>query len=148
LSCLIDQPRISRFRFSLVTGLALLMAHAAAVSPVRAEWSPASESSAWRELRRRELPGEGWTFVEATRTDRFEAAEYLRNPTAVDKSVEMEAGVLIKRSGQSAWSSRVLPMRANCTEGRMEQKDAEGQWTPYPGRAGTAVKVRWICSLP
>ena len=115
------------------------MAHAAAVSPVRAEWSPASESSAWRELRRRELPGEGWTFVEATRTDRFEAAEYLRNPTAVDKSVEMEAGVLIKRSGQSAWSSRVLPMRANCTQGRMEQKNAEGQKVASEQRVG----VEW-----
>ena len=131
-----------------MTGLSLILAPAAAVSPVLAQWSPAVESSAWRELRRRELPGEGWTFVEATRTARFKAAEYLRNPKAVAETVEMEAGLLIKRSGQSAWSSRVLPMRANCTKGRMEQKDPEGQWTPYPGRAGTAVKVRWICSLP
>ena len=148
MSCLIHQPRISRFRVSLVTGLSLLLAHASAVSPVLAEWSPGSESPFWGELRRRELPGDSWTFVEATRTDRFEAAEYLRNPTAVAGTVEMEAGLLIKRSGQSAWSSRVLPMRANCMEGRMEQKEAAGLGTPYPGRAGTAVKVRWICSLP
>ena len=131
-----------------MTGLSLILAPAAAVSPVLAQWSPAVESSAWRELRRSELPGEGWTFVEATRTDRVEAAEYLRNPRSVEGNVEVEAGLLLKRAGQSSWTSRLLPMRAVCSEGRMEKKDANGQWAPYPGRAGTAVKVRWICALP
>ena len=121
---------------------------AAGASPVRAEWSPLPEPAVWSEVRRRELAGDGWRFVEATRTDQLQAAEYLRHPRAVGQTVELEAGLLLRRSGQPAWTSRVLPMRAICTEGRMERKAADGQWAPYPGRPGTAVKVRWICALP
>ena len=78
-----------------MTGLSLILAPAAAVSPVLAQWSPAVESPAWRELRRSELPGEGWTFVEATRTDRVEAAEYLRNPSVVKGNVEVEGTAFV-----------------------------------------------------
>ena len=86
--------------------------------------------------------------MEAMRNDQVEAAEYLRIPSAVGETVEFEAGLLLRRSGQLDWTSRVLPMRAVCREGLMERKLADGQWTPYPGRAGTAVKVRWICLQP
>ena len=131
------------FNFTALTSTALIVA-----APVRAEWSPLPEPAVWSEVRRRELAGDGWRFVEATRTDQLQAAEYLRHPRAVGQTVELEAGLLLRRSGQPAWTSRVLPMRAICTEGRMERKAADGQWAPYPGRPGTAVKVRWICALP
>ena len=121
---------------------------AVGAAPVPAPWAPAVESAEWRERRHRELPGSDWRFVEATRTEQLQAAEYLRHPKAVADTVELEAGLLLRRSGQTDWTSRVLPMRAMCSEGRMERMGADGQWTPYPGRPGTAVKVRWICSLP
>ena len=136
---------IKNFLVRLITsGLALVAVEA----PVRAQWVPSVESPHWRELRRRELPGSGWRFVEATRTEQLQAAEYLRHPRAVADTVELEAGLLLLRAGQTDWTSRVLPMRAICTEGRMERKGVDGLWTAYPSRPGTAVKVRWICSLP
>lgn len=136
---------IKNFLVRLITsGLALV----AVAAPVRAQWVPSVESPDWRELRRRELPGSGWRFVEATRTEQLQAAEYLRHPRAVTDTVELEAGLLLLRAGQTDWTSRVLPMRAICTEGRMERKGVDGLWTAYPSRPGTAVKVRWICSLP
>ena len=136
---------IKNFLVRLITsGLSLV----AVAAPVRAQWVPSVESPDWRELRRRELPGSGWRFVEATRTEQLQAAEYLRHPRAVADTVELEAGLLLLRAGQTDWTSRVLPMRAICTEGRMERKGVDGLWTAYPSRPGTAVKVRWICSLP
>ena len=87
--------------------------------------------------------------MEAIRNDQVEAAEYLRFPTAVGETVELEAGLLLRRSGQPGLDQPCqLLMRAVCRDGRMERKAADGQWTPYPSRAGTAVKVRWICSQP
>ena len=59
----------------------------------------------------------------------------------------MEAGLLIQRAGQDRWTQRVLPMRANCAKGQLEQRQADGAWIVYPGRDGTVVKVRWICAL-
>ena len=128
--------------------VALPLGLVAGLAPARADWLPQTEPPRWSELRQRELPGDGWRFMEAMRNDQVEAAEYLRFPTAVGETVELEAGLLLRRSGQPDWTSRVLPMRAVCRDGRMERKSADGQWTPYPGRAGTAVKVRWICSQP
>ena len=128
--------------------VALPLGLVAGLAPARADWLPQTEPPRWSELRQRELPGDGWRFMEAMRNDQVEAAEYLRFPTVVGETVELEAGLLLRRSGQSDWTSRVLPMRAVCRDGRMERKAADGQWTPYPGRAGTAVKVRWICSQP
>ena len=133
---------MGRAVFALPLGLV------AGLAPAWADWVPQTEPPRWSELRQRELPGEGWRFMEAMRNDQVEAAEYLRFPTAVGETVELEAGLLLRRSGQPDWTSRVLPMRAVCRDGRMERKAADGQWTPYPGRAGTAVKVRWICSQP
>ena len=137
---------MSRFLSRAVVALPLGLV--AGLAPAWADWLPQTEPPLWSELRQRELPGEGWRFMEAMRNDQVEAAEYLRFSTAVGETVELEAGLLLRRSGQPDWTSRVLPMRAVCRDGRMERKGADGQWTPYPGRAGTAVKVRWICSQP
>ena len=128
--------------------VALPLGLLAGLAPALADWVPQTEPPRWSELRQLELPGDGWRFMEAMRNDQVEAAEYLRFPKAVGETVELEAGLLLRRSGQPDWTSRVLPMRAVCRDGRMERKSADGQWTPYPGRAGTAVKVRWICSQP
>ena len=36
---------------------------------------------------------------------------------------------------------------AELNEVQLEQRQADGGWTVYPGRDGTVVKVRWICAL-
>ena len=112
------------------------------------DWVPAPEPVIWRSLRDTHLPERIGVLSKRCGLDRAEAAEYLRRPRAVNDTVELEAGLLLRRAGQEAWTSRVLAMRAVCPEGRMERKDENGEWTPYPGRPGTVVKVRWICSLP
>ena len=115
--------------------------------PGLAEWKPAEEPVVWQSRRDQLLPGDGWIFMESLDTPAVEAAEYIRAPQAVDGAVEVEAGLLIQRAGQDRWTRRVLPMRANCVSGQMEQRQVDGAWTTYPGRDGTVVKVRWICAL-
>ena len=115
--------------------------------PVLANWQPMQEPAVWQSRRNAQLPGEGWIFMEALDTPALKAAEYIRAPQAVGGSVEVEAGLLIQRAGQDHWTHRVLPMRANCASGQLEQRQADGGWTVYPGRDGTVVKVRWICAL-
>ena len=115
--------------------------------PALAEWQPMPEPADWQSRRGELLPGDGWIFMEALDTPALKAAEYIRDPQAVEGAVEVEAGLLIQRSGQDQWTQRVLPMRANCAKGRLEQRQADGAWTVYPGRDGTVVKVRWICAL-
>ena len=80
--------------------------------------------------------------MEAMRNDQVEAAEYLRSPRLLVRRWNSRPAYCSFRSPD--WTSRVLPMRAVCRDGRMERKAADGQY----GRAGTAVKVRWICSQP
>ena len=115
--------------------------------PAMAEWQPMQEPAVWQSRRGELLPGDGWIFMEALDTPALKAAEYIRAPKAVGGSVEVEAGLLIQRAGQDHWTHRVLPMRANCASGQLEQRQADGGWTVYPGRDGTVVKVRWICAL-
>ena len=115
--------------------------------PALAEWQPMQEPAVWQSLRSELLPGDGWIFMEALDTPALKAAEYIRAPQTVDGTVEVEAGLLIQRAGQDTWTQRVLPMRANCASGQLEQRQADGAWTVYPGRDGTVVKVRWICAL-
>ena len=115
--------------------------------PALAEWQPMQEPAVWQSRRGELLPGDGWIFMEALDTPALKAAEYIRSPEAVDGAVEVEAGVLIQRGGQDRWTHRVLPMRANCASGQLEQRDSDGAWSVYPGRDGTVVKVRWICAL-
>ena len=128
-------------RFALASLLTLASVDALA------EWRPAVEPEAWQSRRTRLLPGDGWIFMEALETPAVQAAEYIRSPHAVNGSVEVEAGLLLKRDRQDGWSSRVLPMRANCAKGELELRNSNGDWTAYPGRDGTVVKVRWICDL-
>lgn len=115
--------------------------------PVRAEWQPMPEPAVWQSRRGELLPGDGWIFMEALDTPALKAAEYIRAPQSVDGAVEVQAGLLIQRAGQDQWTQRVLPMRANCASGQLEQRQADGAWTVYPGRDGTVVKVRWLCAL-
>lgn len=132
---------------SLVFKLALASVLSLSVLPARADWRPVQEPEAWQSRRGNLLPGDGWIFMEALETPALKAAEYIRAPQVVNGSVEVEAGLLIQRAGKERWTYRVLPMRANCASGQLEQRQADGAWTVYPGRDGTVVKVRWICAL-
>ncbi len=134
-------------RRSLALKLALASLLSLASIDALAEWRPGVEPEAWQSRRTRLLPGDGWIFMEALETPAVQAAEYIRSPQAVNGSVEVEAGLLLKRDRQDGWSSKVLPMRANCAKGELERRNSNGDWTVYPGRDGTVVKVRWICAL-
>ena len=121
--------------------------------PVRANWHPEPEPLAWSRLRKTHLPGGGWTFVDAIAKPQLQAAEYLRSPrvsmTRSDGTVvEIEAGLLLKRADQSEWKAKVISMRAVCDAGRMDRQDSLGNWSAYPSRPDTPVKVTWMCSLP
>ena len=137
-------PMASR---SLAFNVALASLMSLGCLPALAEWQPVEEPAVWQSRRSDLLPGDGWIFMEALDTPALKAAEYIRNPRAVESAVEVEAGLLIQRAGQDQWTHRVLPMRANCASGELEQRQADGGWTVYPGRDGTVVKVRWICTL-
>ena len=141
---LIVLPMASR---SLAFNVALASLLSLSAGPVRAEWQPMQEPAVWQSRRSDLLPGDGWIFMEALDTPELKAAEYIRDPQAVEGAVEVEAGLLIQRAGQDQWTQRVLPMRANCASGQLEQRQADGAWTVYPGRGGTVVKVRWICAM-
>ena len=141
---LIVLPMASR---SLAFNVALASLLSLSAGPVRAEWQPMQEPAVWQSRRSDLLPGDGWIFMEALDTPDLKAAEYIRDPQAVEGAVEVEAGLLIQRAGQDQWTQRVLPMRANCASGQLEQRQVDGAWTAYPGRDGTVVKVRWICAL-
>ena len=132
---------------ALAFNVALASLLSLSAGPVRAEWQPMQEPAVWQSRRGELLPGNGWIFMEALDTPALKAAEYIRAPKSVDGSVEVEAGLLIQRAGQDRWTQRVLPMRANCAKGQLEQRQPDGAWTVYPGRDGTVVKVRWICAL-
>ena len=132
---------------SLVFKVALASLLSLSSLPGLAEWQPAEEPVVWQSRRGQLLPGDGWIFMESLDTPAVKAAEYIRAPQAVDGAVEVQAGLLIQRAGQEQWTQRVLPMRANCASGQLEQRKPDGGWTVYPGRDGTVVKVRWICSL-
>ncbi len=137
-------PMASR---SLAFNVALASLMSLGCLPALAEWQPVEEPAVWQSRRSDLLSGDGWIFMEALDTPALKAAEYIRNPRAVEGAVEVEAGLLIQRAGQDQWTHRVLPMRANCASGELEQRQADGGWTTYPGRDGTVVKVRWICTL-
>ncbi|WP_392347576.1 hypothetical protein [Parasynechococcus sp.] len=132
---------------SLAFKVALSSLLSLSTCPVQAEWQLMQEPAVWQSRRGELLPGDGWIFMEALDTPALKAAEYIRAPKTVDGAVEVEAGLLIQRAGQDQWTQRVLPMRANCANDQLEQRQADGAWTVYPGRDGTVVKVRWICAL-
>ena len=86
--------------------------------------------------------------MDAIRTERLEAAEYIRTPRHQGDTVAFDAGLLLRKAGQRTWTSRILPMRAVCADDRLERRSSDGTWSAYPGRPDTAVMVRWICALP
>ena len=121
-----------------------------AVAPgalAQADWRPKPEPQTWQQLRVQYLPEPEWQFMDSIRNARVEAAEYIRAPRAVGDTMELEAGLLLKTTGRDGWTSKVVPMRALCSDGRLERRSSDGSWSPYPSRPDTAVKVRWICSL-
>ena len=121
-----------------------------AVAPgavAQADWRPKPEPQEWQQLRAQYLPEPGWQFMDAIRNARVAAAEYIRTPRAVADTMELDAGLLLKTTGPDEWSSKVVPMRALCSDGRLERRASDGTWSAYPSRPDTAVKVRWICSL-
>ncbi|MBR75618.1 MAG: hypothetical protein CL863_04605 [Cyanobium sp. RS427] len=136
-------PLVHRLIGATVSVVALL--HGGAV---RADWRPEPESNQWRELRTLHLPDSQWQFMDAIRTERLEAAEYIRAPRHQGDTVAFDAGLLLRKAGQRTWTSRILPMRAVCVDDRLERRSSDGTWSAYPGRPDTAVKVRWICALP
>ena len=136
-------PFLHRLIGATVSVVALLQGGA-----VRADWRPEPEPQQWRQLRMLHLPESQWQFMDAIRTDRLEAAEYIRAPRLQRNTVAFDAGLLLRKSGQEIWTSRVLPMRAVCADDRLERLSPDGTWSSYPGRPDTVVKVRWICALP
>lgn len=150
----VDQPVSSSMLACRTTVLCCLSGLITLIAcPVNANWQPEPESMAWSRLRTRHLDGEGWTFVDSISNPQLQAAEYLRSPRATTTPsdgvvVEIEAGLLLKRSDQSDWTSKVIPMRAVCDAGRMDRQDSSGTWNAYPARPDTPVKVAWMCSLP
>ena len=122
-----------------------------AVAPALAQWSPAPEPATWRSVRQsleasERLQPNGWIFIDAMTTPKAEAAEYLRNLERSDKTVRFQAALVLRRQGQPEWTVRLIRMRALCDQGVLERRDASDEWSSYPGRAGTAGRVRWICS--
>ena len=136
-------PSFHRLIGSAVSAVALL--HGGAV---HADWRPGPEPKQWQELRAHYLPEPQWQFMDAIRTQRLEAAEYIREPRPQGDTVAFDAGLLVKKADQETWASRVQQMRAVCTDGRLERRSSDGMWSAYPSRPDTAVKVRWICALP
>ena len=130
------------------TGAALGLLAVVHGAAALADWRPQPEPEEWRQLREAHLPESTWQFMEAIRNDRVHAAEYLRAAQAVGDTVEFSAALLLKKAGQTEWSTRVLAMRAVCADGRLERRSSDQSWSSYPSRPDTAVKVRWICSLP
>tara|TARA_B100000085_G_scaffold272336_1_gene286683 strand:+ start:166 stop:606 length:441 start_codon:yes stop_codon:yes gene_type:complete len=133
---------------------ALLLALMAIPSPLLAsDWSPVEEPEVWRIRRDRllasgRLPAADWVYMDSMGNERLEAGEYLSGPSRSGDVVTFEAAVLLRRTGERAWTVRSMPMRARCDQGVLERGDGSGGWGPYPDRPDTAVKVRWICRQP
>ena len=122
-----------------------------AVAPALAQWAPSAEPAAWRSIRQdleasERLEPNGWIFIDAMTNPKAEAAEYLRDLERRDNTVLFLAALLLRRQGEPTWTVRLIRMRALCDQGGLERRDASDSWTPYPGRAGTAGRVRWICA--
>ena len=121
------------------------------VAPALAQWSPSAEPVAWRSIRQdleasERLEPNGWIFIDAMTNPKAEAAEYLRDLERRDNTVLFRAALLLRRQGEPTWTVRLIRMLALCDQGALERRDASDAWTASPGRAGTAGRVRWICS--
>ena len=121
------------------------------MAPALAQWAPSPEPTAWREIRldledSGRLQPSGWIYIDAMTNPKLEAGEYLRDLQRYDNTVRFQAALLLRRDGEEAWRVRLITMRALCDQGVLERRDDSDAWAPYPGRAGTAGRVRWICS--
>ena len=115
-----------------------------------APWQPPAEPKQWQQVRET-LQSQGlisptnWIFFGAMENATTQAAEYLSNLQPKQDSVVFDGLLLLKRSPDAEWVLRPLVMRAICKEGRLERRNANGEWADYSGRADTADKVEWIC---
>lgn len=123
---------------------------AIAIPTFGAQWQPPAEPKQWQEVRET-LESKGlisptnWIFFGALENATTQAAEYLSNLQPKQDAVVFDGLLLLKRSPDAKWVLRPLVMRAICTEGRLERRNANGEWADYSGRAGTADKVEWLC---
>ena len=123
------------------------------VTPVRADWTPSPEPAHWIKIRRQliddgQMPRADWMFLEGTRNDRLEAAEYLNSLRRVAGNVQFQGLLLLRRHPAKDWTARPIEMRAVCSDGILQRKVSDGTWETYPGRPGTVAKVNWFCTKP
>jgi len=115
-----------------------------------AQWQPPAEPEPWQQVRET-LQSKGlisptnWIFFGALETSTTQAAEYLSNLQPKGEAVFFDGLLVLKRNPDAEWVLRPLVMRALCNEGRLERRNANGEWADYSGRADTAAKVGWIC---
>ena len=138
-------------RTILIMGSTAASVSIASALPGHASWSPKPEPKFWSEVRRQTLDQDTakqaeWTFMEAMRSPKIDAAEYLSDPRRMNQTVTFQALLLMRKGQNNPWRMRQLSMRAQCLEGVLERQDQQGGWSVYPGRQGTASKVNWICA--
>ena len=115
-----------------------------------AQWQPPAEPEPWQQVRET-LQSKGlispsnWIFFGALENATTQAAEYLSNLQPEGEAVVFDGLLVLKRDPDAEWVLRPLVMRAMCKEGRLERRNANGEWADYSGRADTAAKVGWIC---
>ena len=138
-------------RTIVITGSTAAVVSVASALPSDASWAPKPEPKFWSEVRLQmsdqETPSQAdWMFMEAMQSPKIDAAEYLRDPRREDQTVTFQALLLMRKGENNPWGMRQLSMRAQCVDGVLERQDQQGRWNPYPGRKGTASKVKWICA--
>ena len=119
--------------------------------PAVADWTPDKEPADWRLVRQQllssgQLEAADWVFLDATRNEKVQAAEYLRDLQRRGGAVSFLGALILRRNGQTDWTVRAIKMRALCEQGVLQQNGASGSWRDYPGRPGTTDRVRWICN--
>lgn len=124
---------------------------AIAMPAFAAQWQPPAEPQQWQQVRE-SLQSKGlisptnWIFFGALESSTTQAAEYLSNLQPEGEAMVFDGLLVLKRDPDAEWVLRPLVMRALCNEGRLERRNANGEWADYSGRADTAAKVGWICS--
>ena len=123
---------------------------AIAIPAFAAQWQPPAEPKPWQQVRE-SLQKKGlispanWIFFGALENATTQAAEYLSNLQPKGEAVVFDGLLVLKRDPDAEWVLRPLVMRALCKEGRLERRNANGEWANYSGREDTASKVGWIC---
>ena len=151
MSCLSMLRRPIGWRTLVITASTAAGVSLASGLPSHAGWSPKPEPKFWSEVREQMVMNDSampsdWTFMEAMQSPKIDAAEYLRDPLRREQTVTFQALLLMRKGEGNPWGMRQLSMRAQCVDGVLEKQDSDGDWSPYPGRKGTASKVNWICA--